>query len=117
MAEADFGDRLKRLIIKKNTKVDAVSLESGVPKRTIDNWTSPSRKTEPKVQDAVAVAMALGTTVEYLVTGESPRDIPSKLKPLVDDLVLLDEEELFPIRSLAQTYAVRHREEKTSEGG
>lgn len=44
MAEADFGDRLKRLIIKKNTKVDAVSLESGVPKRTIDNWTSPSRK-------------------------------------------------------------------------
>ena len=66
MASEDFGDRLKRLIVERNTKVSAIAESSGVPKITIDNWTSAGRKTEPRVSDAVAVAGALGTSVEFL---------------------------------------------------
>lgn len=90
--------------------------KSGVEFRTIEGWLG-SKAAIPRADSAVKVAHVLGTSVEYLVTGKEPMAIPARLRDLVDDLVLLDDEELDPIRTLARTYAERRRESSASGSG
>ncbi len=62
-----FWDRLKNQIRKENTTQEWVAGQIDVSYRTFRGWVS--RKIMPNADQAVAIAKALNTTVEYLVSG------------------------------------------------
>ncbi len=64
----DFWTRLKTLIKKENTTQEWVASKINVSYRTFNGWIS--RKIIPNADQAVSIAKVLGTTVEYLVTGD-----------------------------------------------
>jgi transcriptional regulator with XRE-family HTH domain len=49
-----------------------LSRKAGIPKTTVYTWLRDKKKAVPDAVDAFFLARALGTTVEYLVTGEEP---------------------------------------------
>lgn len=94
----DFWNRVKILIESENTTWRW--LATTVIKKsetTISGWRTTN--VLPRADDAVKIARALNTTVEYLVTGEEPAFIPEsevafyrkalKWRPVIEDLELL----------------------------
>ena len=82
-----FWDRLNSLIKEKGFTQNSLSEYCGFNSRRIQNLSAGNRI--PDVFEAVKIAQALGTTVEYLVTGEnSPpiTNIKSSLLNLIHHL-------------------------------
>lgn len=66
----------------------------------------------------MAIADALGSSVETLVTGKPSRwHPPSRIADIVEDLLLLDDQELGVVRPMVHGLAVRHVEDRKSSGG
>jgi transcriptional regulator with XRE-family HTH domain len=117
-----FRDTLRKVIEEKGLLGKEVSKISGIEKRTIDKWVSKTKPTIPNVYDAYAIARALGTTVEYLVTGEEPLIIlppdrrllekARRYRPVIDDLEYLDVQLrnalIIAIASTAETCRKQH---------
>lgn len=78
-----FWNNVKSLL--KNYKITQkqLSVIINLPERTVETWIA--RNTIPDAVDAVKIAQALGTTVEYLVTGNKP-DLSSETKSLINEL-------------------------------
>ena len=67
----EFWERVKSLLSKENTSWRWIA--TNVVKKsetTISGWGS--QKVPPRADDAVEIAKALHTTVEYLVSGDEP---------------------------------------------
>lgn len=69
-----FKENLKGELGYKGMPVKELAYATGIPKQTIDNYLL-SNGSMPTADKAVAIAQALGVTVEYLVTG---MEIPNK---------------------------------------
>lgn len=65
-----FWSNVKKLIKEQNTTQEWVANTAGISFRTFQNWMT--RKRLPDADEAFKIASALGTTVEYLVTGAGP---------------------------------------------
>jgi transcriptional regulator with XRE-family HTH domain len=65
-----FWGNVNPLIKSRKTTQRAVSEEIGISLGTFQGWVA--RDTLPDAVSALKIAQALGTTVEYLVTGKSP---------------------------------------------
>lgn len=65
-----FKDNLKSELEFKDIKVKELAAQSGISRRTIDQYLSSAAKM-PSAENAVKIAKVLGVSVEYLVTGES----------------------------------------------
>ena len=63
-----FRDNLKEVIEYNGIVIKELAAKTGISKRTIDTYVD-SRGVIPNAEIAVKLAKALGTTVEYLVTG------------------------------------------------
>lgn len=109
-----FRDNLKDLIEYKGIIRKELSAQTGISKRTIDTYLD-SRAVLPNAEVAVKLAKALGTTVEFLVTGEdavnheqklySDFDTYRKYKKLVAELDTLSPELLKSIEAMIHTAA------------
>ncbi|MBO7715851.1 MAG: hypothetical protein J6S85_19970 [Methanobrevibacter sp.] len=66
--EETFWGRVNSLIRLRNTTQKALSIKCGFNERRIQNLSGGDRL--PDCIEAVLIAKNLGTTVEYLVTGE-----------------------------------------------
>ena len=66
-----FNENLKGELGYKGISVKELAHTTGIPKKTIDNYLL-SNGSMPTADKAVAIAQALGVTVEYLVTGNAP---------------------------------------------
>lgn len=79
----DFYERVKVLAKKKKITIEAVANIAGL---SIDSYNSYKRHDNlPRADEAVKIAEALGTSVEYLVTGKdsnSPANKPELLSAL-----------------------------------
>ncbi|MDR0456908.1 MAG: helix-turn-helix domain-containing protein [Treponema sp.] len=64
-----FNENLKGELGYKGMPVKELAHVTGIPKQTIDNYLL-SKGSMPPADKAVAIAQALGVTVEYLVTGK-----------------------------------------------
>jgi transcriptional regulator with XRE-family HTH domain len=64
-----FNEHLKRELEYKGMLVKELAYMTGIPKQTIDKYLLTSG-TMPPADKAVAIAGALGVTVEYLITGK-----------------------------------------------
>lgn len=63
----EFWQRVKFLIKENNTKQEWLAEKTGIKYQTLRSMIS--KNTFPKADDAVKIAKALNTTVEYLVNG------------------------------------------------
>jgi transcriptional regulator with XRE-family HTH domain len=63
-----FKENLKSELAYSGMLVKELAANSGVNKRTIDNYLN-THNTTPSADAAVRIAAALGVTVEYLITG------------------------------------------------
>lgn len=68
-----FWGRVNSLIKSSNTTQSAVSIQCGFNPRRLQNLSGGNRL--PDCFEAVAIAKALNTTVEYLVTGENSETV------------------------------------------
>ena len=68
MKHTDFWIRTNNLIKLQGKTQRNLALECGFTERRIETLSSTERS--PDIQEAVKIAKALNTTVEYLVTGE-----------------------------------------------
>jgi len=69
-----FRENLKSQLEYAGMLVKELSARSGVKKKTIDSYLG-TRCYTPSADAAVSIAKALGTTVEYLVTGSETAGI------------------------------------------
>lgn len=76
----DFWIRTNALIKQLNKTQRGLSLECGFTDRKIENQSSNDRI--PDAIEAVKIAKALNTTVEYLVTGENNNQAAQELTEL-----------------------------------
>lgn len=65
-----FSERVKRVKKEKGINNDALSAASGIPLGTLTKLLSGATE-EPKLSNAIALARALGCSLEYLATGEA----------------------------------------------
>ena len=68
-----FNENLKGELEYKGMLVKELAGATGIPKQTIDKYLL-SNGTMPPADKAVAIAQALGVTVEYLVIGRKKTD-------------------------------------------
>ncbi|MDR0656677.1 MAG: helix-turn-helix domain-containing protein [Treponema sp.] len=66
-----FKENLKEQLRYTGMFVKELAVLSGIKKQTIDSYLS-SHNCIPSADAAVAIARALGVSVEYLVTGQEP---------------------------------------------
>lgn len=80
MNYTEFWLRTNTLIKLLNKTQRGLALECGFTERRIETLSSNSRS--PDVIEAVKIAKALNTTVEYLVTGEEENKAEKELNDL-----------------------------------
>jgi transcriptional regulator with XRE-family HTH domain len=86
---SDFWLRTNTLIKHLNKTQRGLALECGFTERRIETLSSNDRS--PDVIEAVKIAKALDTTVEYLVTGENNNQAAqelTELKAKLADLIM-----------------------------
>ena len=63
-----FWDTVRAAIKAQDTKIEAVALEAGISLNTFNGWMSKGRL--PRLDEAYKISQVLGTTVDYLISGE-----------------------------------------------
>jgi len=76
-----FWKRVNNLIKQQKTKQEAIAKECNIPYPTFKGMIT--RKTFPGGDETFLIARALGTTVEYLLSGKHPENSPNSL---IDDM-------------------------------
>lgn len=109
-----FRENLRDIIEYKGLRTKELSALTKINKRTIDSYLD-SRAVLPNAEVAVKLAKALGTTVEFLVTGEdsvnheqkiySDFDTYRKYRKIVNELDTLSPELLKAIEAMIHTAA------------
>ena len=80
MDYTDFWKRTNSLIKLHNKTQRSLALECGFTERRIETLSSNNRS--PDIIEAVSIAKALNTTVEYLVTGQEANAAAKELTEL-----------------------------------
>ena len=81
-------DRFANLLEDKGMKPSDVSKKSGISSTVLTEWKKG--KSIPKTDKLIAIARAIDTSVEYLVTGEGPANV-DKTRALMDEALLTRE--------------------------
>ena len=66
-----FGETLQKLREQRGMSQSQLAEESGLPLRSIQNWEQKHR--EPRAQALLAMARALGVSVETLIVGNTTK--------------------------------------------
>jgi transcriptional regulator with XRE-family HTH domain len=104
-----FAERLRSEIEYAGLNQKEFAAKAGIRKRALDGYLGV-QKSMPPADVAVKLASTLGLSVEYLITGKEYKnsiDISNYLRfrEILDDLAVLPEEILLPIRTMIQSAA------------
>ena len=80
----DFFERVKLLVKTKNTTIKTLVEDLGLNYGSYNTLRKSNNL--PRADEAVKIAQALNTTVEYLVTGEDSNPAEIELKELKEKL-------------------------------
>ena len=116
---SDFSKRLRSEIEYIGLNQKEFAAKAGIKKRALDGYLR-AQQSMPPADTAVKIAAALGLSVEYLVTGKEHHrsvDISGYLRfrDLLDDLAILPEEILDPVKAMIKTAANRERKKKRAD--
>lgn len=105
-----FWDRVRSEIKGQRTTQEWLSGKAGISFNTFQGWIAKGRL--PDVEQAQAIAYALGVTVEYLVTGSDTEDAwIREHRQLIEDLKVLSPEALEDQEVAIHAIAERRRRE------
>jgi len=106
----DFWQRVLKKIDDERTTQAWVASKIGMRPDSFSRWIS--RDVWPGVDMGVGIAKALGTTAEYLVTGESAAEWKptARIASIVGCLMELDDHDLRAVATLAHGLAEQHLE-------
>jgi transcriptional regulator with XRE-family HTH domain len=118
---ADFSQRLRETIERAGLLQKEVAARAGIKKRALDMYLG-SQKSMPPADTAVKIASVLKVTVEYLVTGKTvyqSLDLSDYLRfrDIIDDLRVLPNDILNPIKAMIEKAAAREWEKKQNASG
>lgn len=99
-----FAENLRWQLDEKNVEVKELAAGTGISKYTIDNYLS-GQKSIPNAENAVKIARYLGTTVEFLVTGESAPKETEEFLTIFTNLRRLKSADFASIRTIVQSLA------------
>ena len=113
---SDFSKRLRSEIEYVGLNQKEFAAKIGIKKRALDTYLG-IQQSIPPADTAVKIASALGISVEYLVTGKEYKqsvDISNYLqyKDILDDLAVLPEETLTPIKAVIKSFADSERKKE-----
>ena len=113
---SDFSQRLRSEIEYIGLNRKEFAAKAGIKKRALDAYLG-AQQSMPPADIAQKIAHALGLSVEYLVTGKEYRksvDISGYLqfRDILDDLAILPDELLDPIKAMIKTAADAERKKK-----
>lgn len=132
----NFWNNVKSKIREANTTQEWVASHCDIDFGTFRGWIARHRL--PRADAAVKIAAALGTTVEYLITGLKPDDHKNRFdrppdesgtnasvntdnytpyKQLIADLNVLDDKVVAGFLSAINAVAEEARREKRRQGG
>jgi transcriptional regulator with XRE-family HTH domain len=110
----NFKENLKTLLEYSGLMVKELSSQSGVNKRTIDNYLS-THNSKPSAEAAVAIAEVLGVSVEYLMRGENTdkekmlTNLSLEIRQLLETVKTLDKDDRDIVLTVARR--LKKREE------
>ncbi len=111
-----FWNRVKTLIKERNTTQEWIAGKVQVRADLFRRWASKS--TMPNADQAVAIAQALGVTVEYLVTGSDSSDPWIRdNRAFIADCKLLSDAEFGTIVTTVRVMADAKRQAAQSNAG
>jgi transcriptional regulator with XRE-family HTH domain len=118
---SDFAQRLREELEYTGLLQKELAAKAGIKKRALDMYLG-SQKSMPPADVAVKLALALGVTVEYLVTGKTQTpgfDISDYLRfrSVLDKLRVIPEDIRAPIIAMIETAAEREWEKKQRLSG
>lgn len=100
-----FAENLKELLDSKEIEVKELAHGTGISKNTLDNYLS-GQKSIPNAENAVKIAKFLGTTVEYLITGDFAETSPSlEISRIVKNLYRLNKSDFESIKNIIASLA------------
>ncbi|GHV91898.1 transcriptional regulator [Spirochaetia bacterium] len=111
-----FSDRLRTEIEYAGLNQKEFAARAGIKKRALDGYLGV-QKSMPPADVAIKMALALGLSVEYLVSGREVKDSFDiaryvQFRDVLDDLAVLPDEMVNPIRMMIQSAADQKRREK-----
>jgi len=111
---SDFSRRLLSEVEYIGLNRKEFAAKAGIKKRALDAYLG-TQQSMPPADVAVKIASVLGLSVEYLVTGKEYKqsvDISGYLqfKDILDDLSVLPDEILNPIKVVIKAFAEKERE-------
>ena len=117
---SDFSERLRSEIEYLGLNQKEFSAKTGIKRRALDAYLG-AQQSMPPADTAVKIAAALGLSVEYLVTGKEYKqnvDISKYLqfRDILDDLAILPDEILEPIKAMIKTAADNERKKRQAAG-
>ena len=75
-----FWNNVKSLLHQQGKTQRAFSVECGLAERRLENLIAAHRS--PDIIEAFVIAKTLGTSIEYLITGEEPSQDSNELQEL-----------------------------------
>ena len=114
-----FKKNLKSELTYTGMMVKELSAMTGIKRHTLDNYLN-THNSIPNAEAAVKIAQALGTTVEYLVTGRDYYDekktasFPNDLRSLIDIYNRLDKKSRNLALVLLKAMEEHNENEKTT---
>lgn len=81
----DFWDRVKQRIKNLNTTQEWVAKKAGIGLGTFHGWIA--KGVLPRADQAVSIAVALDSTLEYLILGDLPVVQKSNIRLSVDAIL------------------------------
>jgi len=116
---SDFSQRLRAQIEYLGLNQKEFAAKAGIKKRALDAYLW-AQQSMPPADTAVKIAATLGVSVEYLVTGKEYRkfiDISPYLqfRDILDDLAVLPDETLEPIKAVIKAFADSERRKNQSD--
>jgi len=102
--ESNFKTNLRTELDYQGLTVKELSAKTGIPKGTLDCYLGV-RASMPPADIAAKIAIALGVTVEFLVTGEvKKQDLPldHNIRSIIQILTELKEKDVETILGLAK---------------
>lgn len=100
-----FAENLKEMLESKDIEIKELAYGTGISKNTIDNYLS-GQKSIPNAENAVKIAKFLGTTVEYLVTGNILDNLQSQdISKTIKNLYRLNKTDLEAVKTIISSLA------------
>ncbi|MDR2798493.1 MAG: helix-turn-helix domain-containing protein [Treponema sp.] len=110
----DFAENLRSELDYQGLIVKQLAAKAGINIHTLNHYLS-GKKSMPPADVAVKIAAALDVTVEYLVTGTMGNQSEARyfqFHDILNDLQVLPDHILTPIRIMIKAAAKQEREKK-----